>query len=464
MCDGDGRMLKLVFCVSSLSQTPALKFKLFFLIVLLLFSFIATNAQSLYVLKYRYDGKNGLENQQVFLLRNGNGTGFMRIAYVDSANAKNLVEVEMLESVETNSDTDTGSARIAFVGREQRAILGNVFNKVPGIHFLLNKETGFFEPSSVFFADEMGIKRTLPLDEVRLLQKEDLTKELVLQYFTRTDDFYTHLFEAKPRGSTSLEQQKVQLHLVLVANTEDRTIGRSCIIDKDATQKLYAEIAHYLGIRFNAVVIAGKDFSKINVETAINSLRPGKEDIIVFYYSGHGFNDFKNAGTRYPFLDLRDKTSQKYGGKYTLNIESIYKEIVRKGARMNLVFSDCCNNDPSQSSLVSGNASTTRGSRLEWSMDNCKTLFMDEKPLSMLMTGAAKGELSAGNPKDGGFFTYNFRESLEEAMRPFSNNISWPGLLTVAQKQTSEMAKRTICRQLDESYKKCEQNPVFNVE
>jgi Caspase domain len=451
-------------CIFPISNPLTLKFKLSFLLGVWLFFFIAADAQSLYVLKYHFYVKNGLENRHAFLLRNGNGTGFMRIASVDSTNAQNLVEVEMLESAEANSDTVAGAGRIAFVGREQRAILGNVSSKAPGILFLLNKETGFFEPSSVFFADEMAIKRTVPLDEVKLLQKEDLTKELVLQYFTRKEDFYINLFEAKQRGLNPRDQQQVQLHLVVVANTEDRTIGRSCIIDKDATQKLYGEVAGYLGIRFNAIVIAGKDFSKINVETAINSLKPAKEDIVVFYYSGHGFNDFKNSNTRYPFLDLRDKPSQKYGGKYTLNIESIYREIVKKGARMNLVFSDCCNNDPAQSSLASANASVTRGSRLEWSMDNCKTLFMDEKPLSMLMTGAAKGELSAGNPKDGGFFTYNFRESLEEAMRPFSNNISWPGLLTAAQKQTSEMAKRTICRQLDESFKKCEQNPVFNVE
>ncbi len=437
-----------------------MKFNLPLLLVFVLFSAVA-GAQSLYVLKYHFDGKNGVENYQAFLLRNGNGTGLMRIEYVDSTNTRNLVEVEILESAETKSDINAG---IDFAGRGQRAILGNRFSKTPGIHFLLKPQTGFFEPSFIFFTDEMEVRKTYPLDEVKWLQKEDLTKELVLHYFTKKDDFYINLFEAKQRGLTPQEQQQVQLHLVLVANTEDRTIGRSCITDKDAVHKLYEEVAHYLGIRFNPIVIAGKDFSKINVQTAINSLRPAKEDIIVFYYSGHGFNDFKNVNTRYPFLDLRDKTSQKYGGRYTLNIESIYREIIQKGARMNLVFSDCCNNDPAQSSLVSANAIATRGSRLEWSMDNCKTLFMDDKRLSMLMTGATKGELSAGNPKDGGFFTYNFRESLEEAMRPFSNNVTWQGLLTVTLKQTSEMAKRTICRQLDESFKKCEQNPVFIVE
>jgi Caspase domain len=451
----------LAFYVSFLSQTPpVLKFKLLTLLVLLLLSF-ESEAQSLYSLKYHFDGKNGLENHRVFLLRNGNGTGLMRIEYVDSTNTRNLIEIEISESAEITDDNNTG---IAFVGTAQRAILGHGFSKAPGIHFLLNRQTDFFEPAFIFFTDEIGAKKAYPLYEVKLLQKDDLTKDLVSQYFIKKDDFYINLFEAKQRGSTPLEQQQVQLHLILVANTEDRTIGRSCIVDKDAVNKLYGEVARYLGIRFNPVIIAGKDFSKTNVETAINSLRPVKEDIIVFYYSGHGFNDHKKTNTRYPFLDLRDKATQKYGGRYTLNIESIYREIIQKGARMTLVFSDCCNNDPAQSSLVSANAAATRGSRLEWSMDNCKALFMDDKRLSMLMTGATKGELSAGNPKDGGFFTYNFRESLEEAMRPFSNNVSWQGLLTVAQKQTVQMAARTICRQPDESFKKCEQNPVFHIE
>lgn len=439
-----------------------MKFKLPALFAFLLFAYTA-NAQSLFELKYHFEIKKGREDYKAFMLRNEDGTGIMRIEYFDlQTKTRNIVETDMVESYGIDEKGNADSNMLIYVGLDQRMILGNVLYQPDNFVFELNKQTHYFEPSFVISFAENGKEDIGILDEVRLLQQTDLTKELVLQYFTEKDEFYINLFETEVRALTPMER-KTQLHLILVANTEDRKIGKTCAIDKESTHKLYNEIADYLGIHFNPIVIAGKDFSKLNVERAINELRPGTEDIVIFYYSGHGFNDLKN-NTKYPFLDLRDKASQKYGDPYTMNIESIYQQLKRKGARMNLVFGDCCNNDPSQSSNISGEAASTRVSSIGWNMDNCRALFMNNKKLSMLLAAASKGQLSAGNAADGGFFTFNFSESLEKAMGPFSNNVSWPGLLSVAQKQTIERAKRTACRQPDESVKRCEQTPLYNIE
>jgi hypothetical protein len=51
-------------------------------------------------------------------------------------------------------------------------------------------------------------------------------------------------------------------------------------------------------------------------------------------------------------------------------------------------------------------------------LKNCRALFMNDKPLSVLMTAASKGELSAGN-STGGIFTFNFREFIGEILWPF---------------------------------------------
>ena len=131
---------------------------------------------------------------------------------------------------------------------------------------------------------------------------------------------------------------------------------------------------------------------------------------------------------------------------------------------MNLVFSDCCNNDPSQSSNISTDVASTRTSSIGWDMDNCRALFMNPKPMSILMTAAAKGELSAGNTNDGGIFTFNFRETLEKFMGPFSNNVAWNSLVTTAKTQTINKANHTWCKQDDNTRKVCVQNPVFKVE
>ena len=55
--------------------------------------------------------------------------------------------------------------------------------------------------------------------------------------------------------------------------------------------------------------ISGKTYGKKNAEAAIKKLNPGPNDIVVFYYSGHGF---RKAGPnpRFPLIDLRAKPTK----------------------------------------------------------------------------------------------------------------------------------------------------------
>jgi hypothetical protein len=91
---------------------------------------------------------------------------------------------------------------------------------------------------------------------------------------------------------------------------------------------------------------------------------------------------------------------------------------------------------------------------------------MNTKRQSILMTAAQKGELSAGNSQDGGFFTFNFRQSLEKniGIADKGKGPTWNDIATIARMQTIARANRTKCRMPDESLKICVQNPVFRME
>lgn len=115
------------------------------------------------------------------------------------------------------------------------------------------------------------------------------------------------------------------------------------------------------------------------MDKAVSSVRPGPNDIVVFYYSGHGFNEV-DEGYQFPYLDLRDKGFQHYGGPFTLNIESIYQKLKAKGGRLNLVLSDCCNRDPTSGALVSSEGASTRTSSIGWSKENCQALSCRKDP------------------------------------------------------------------------------------
>ncbi len=439
-----------------------MKYKILLLLTSFLFS-LPVFSQSLFKLNYHFTVKKGREDYKALLLRNEDGTGTIRIEFFDlETKARNLVEMETVESYGADDAGKEDTTILIYVGLEQKQVLGKVMYKPENFVFELNKQTHYYEPSFVLSINDDGTEDMGVLDNVRLLQQEDLTQEFMLQYFTQNDEVFENLFVNQTRD-LSVSEKQTQLFLVLVANTEDRTIGKTCVIDKDATYKTFSEVAEYLGIQFKPTVIAGKDFTKANVDNAINTLRPGKKDIVVFYYSGHGFNE-PGGRNNYPFLDLRDKTFQAFGDPYTLNVENIYANIKAKGARLNLVFSDCCNNLPTQTTNVNPEGASTRSSSIGWNMDNCRALFMNDAPLSLLMTAAAKGELSAGNSNNGGIFTFNFRETLEKSMGPFSNEVTWNSLLASTQKQTTARAKRSLCAQADESLQRCTQNPVYKME
>ena len=77
------------------------------------------------------------------------------------------------------------------------------------------------------------------------------------------------------------------------------------------------------------------------------------------------------------------------------------------------------------------------------------------------MTAAAKGEESAGNPNDGGFFTFNFRETLEKYMAPAYKNITWEKIVQSAQKETIAKANRNLCPLEDgKGFRQCHQTPI----
>lgn len=434
------------------------------LISILAFCSCACYAQSsVYEFEYYFDINNTRESYNAFMVRNGDGTGFMRVRYIDDATKTPIIIDMMMQEHYMGDEKDktaTDSSILVFEGFDPQVIVGPKDEKYDPDIFLFykNETTGYYEPAAVVSTDDNG-KDVEGVFKMNLLNENNLTKELVSKYFTPEDGVFENIFEeATVRIPPS--QKNTRLFLLIVANTDDISIGPTCVVDKDATYKTFSQLAEFMQIKFMPKVIFGKDFTKVNVDNAINAINPNPEDIIVFYYSGHGFA-YTTDNHVFPYLDLRDKAFQNFGGEFTLNMEDIYKRIKSKGARLNLVLSDCCNADPSQSNTISTDVATTRTSSIGWNMENCKALFMDASPISVLMTAASKGELSAGN-STGGIFTFNFRESLEKSIGHFANNVSWQQLLTSAQQQTVTKAQRTWCDK--EKKIVCKQKPTYTLE
>ncbi len=438
------------------------------LLAVLVFISKCIAAQSLFEFKYYFGEKKDKEEYKAFLLRNEDGTGFIRVKYIDPDSKKTvLVDMDMEEQYGSDDKGKTDTNILVFEGKNPQVIIGDANEKYdPDIFwFSKNEETGFYEPWAVISSDdEADTHSEGVIEEMRLLEEKDLTQDFILEYFTSDDEVYKNLFVNKTKTPT-LPSQTANFYLVVVANTSDKSIGTTVVKDKTKVIENYAQVARLLNLKFNSVALSGKEFSKANVETAINNLHPGFNDIVVFYYSGHGFND-KGSSSKYPFMDLRTDPLKEYPtvGVNALNIENVYKQIVAKGARLNIVISDCCNADIGMSSTSAAQVNVTRPSTLGPNLNSYISLFLDNKPVSILMTAAAKGERSGGNDNDGGIFTNNFMISFDKYTgKFFEKTPTWDDIIQLAQKQTITRATISICEQPDGSFQKCRQTPVYEI-
>ncbi|MGG9962837.1 caspase family protein [Ferruginibacter sp. SUN106] len=434
------------------------------LTILLVFAIGCTAySQSVYYLNYRFTNIQDTTLYHVFLVRYDDGTGFYRVRFYDDVSKEDvLVDLNMEEMYAVDKKGNIDQTKLYFKGSDPEIIAGDKSIKYypERFWFKMDTRTGVYEPWGVTSPDEKGTAQGKFVDPPELIDQQDLTKDFVSIFFLENEDFYENLFTTTSRALTP-DQKKTQLHIIIVANTEDESIGNTCVLDKDRTLKTFKDLAEYLGIGFDPKVIFGSDYNKQNVQNAIQSLNPGAKDIVVFYYSGHGFSN-QNDTRQFPNMALSNKSYEDALAS-SMNIEDVFSTIKKKGARFNLVFSDCCNNNPDDKASVSCDIPRTRSSSLGWSLDNCKTLFMNEKPMSILMTAATKGELSNGNASYGGFFTNQFRTELVNYFGPFHQNVTWDAILEEAKKQTTEKAEKTRCSDSGQPVKTYKQHPVYKI-
>ncbi len=441
---------------------------LFFILLILLLTGTTAISQTLYEYKYYFKEGTVQDEYKAFFVRNDDGTGFVRVAFTDPVDKQyTVVEMKIQEHYDEDKNGNPDSSLLIVETYDPVILLGNKNNGYHPDYFCFHKseEDGFYEPISVLSPDEQEKLHEGIITSVRLLDSKDLNKDFVSEFFTPDEAFYTNLFDVAIRRPTNKPgKPTTKLHLLIVANTEDASIGSTCVIDKNATLKTFGEIAEYMKIPFEPTVIFGKNYNKNNVENAINALQPGKDDIVIFYYSGHGFSNL-NDGNTFPYIDLRTKDFESIGGANAMNMQQIYNNIKLKGARLNIVLSDCCNADPGLTNNTSSGMASLRHSSLGWSIQNCQQLFLNQRPTSILMTAAAKGEVSAGNNAFGGFFTFNFRETLQKNLGLFGQFVTWEQLLKTAKTQTITKANNTICPNMNgNGFSACKQNPVFILE
>lgn len=250
-------------------------------------------------------------------------------------------------------------------------------------------------------------------------------------------------------------EPKPRLFLITVIDSDDEIIGKRCEKDLEEITETFNQLTQWLDIAVGvSKTIKGNEFSKAAVNEAIDvwlkSQQPNKSDIVVFYYSGHGFR-FSSDVSIYPRMWLKTSKDKTIETNNLSMEEDVYDRIVKMGAGVNIVLSDCCNSVPgvtpsfAESSLVAEKTNALKQEELEQYIQDFDKLFMPDMPLSIIATASDSTELAGGTPSMGGFFTHFFLEALDMSIYDDELEPVWENILNYAKEEARKKALGGLC-------------------
>lgn len=241
------------------------------------------------------------------------------------------------------------------------------------------------------------------------------------------------------------------VHVMVVGDTNDAKIGSAVKTDIRLFDKLVTDlrsIASSNGYSLKTHIMIGNDCSPSYVNNAINSLS-ANNDIIIFYYTGHGGRSHKDDATsRFPRMCLGSRYADQW-----IKVSDCLDRLRAKGPKFILMITDCCN---SYYDRKSSDQSATLY-KFSGNYDVLRKLFFESTGYASI-TGASPGEYGWCTPY-GAYLTLSFLDQLNKAINTNNTSITWQQLMEAVSYDTFETTNKLYkARRISNS-----QRPVYEV-
>lgn len=242
------------------------------------------------------------------------------------------------------------------------------------------------------------------------------------------------------------------IHFILFAATNDFKVGAASDAALRYFQYEFVPLLGNVGFNVRPQFFAGSDFTRSNMDNVVSNLRTNSNDIIIFYYTGHGYNNCSAPNPNdYPTLLVGANDGENVPGKSKAEMD-VFNVLRTKPHKLLLTIAESCNNcdrrnAPAIPRMVSYDAADV-------DVIKFKNLFLSSG--DYLVSSSRKGESSYGLQI--GFFTGAFVDVLkEETAKDGQSTPSWNSIFNkTATRTTNDASKST-----DDNGNQCIQHPQF---
>ncbi len=209
------------------------------------------------------------------------------------------------------------------------------------------------------------------------------------------------------------------LHAIIITDTSDPSLHADQ--DRDNLKQLVANIHEATGLESNSTVIEVVPHSGYEkVKNAVTDLPVTAEDVVIFYYVGHGVNTDK-PNIPWPAMAVEGEGIDTKDDKL-VELNWVKETLSNKSPRLLIAIADTCNEFLSEPSRGGG---TILGEGMGSYQQAYRKLFLGYQGL--IMAAGASPEQKAFSNQGGGRFTQQWLTSLKEELKsaePDWNNIA----------------------------------------
>lgn len=232
------------------------------------------------------------------------------------------------------------------------------------------------------------------------------------------------------------------LHCLFFAANEDKQIGKGVQVSLQKLRQQMGTVAEQTQLQYQEQVFINSNFSLAALDNALGSLNTSTQDVVLFYFIGHGV---QSENSPYPDLVFLPSFRKNEVATNTRNLQDIYGSLSdNQNARLMIIVGEACND---RYSPVGAMGADIEAEDKEPRAEQFRNLFLQEEG-SYILASSKPGQKSYMHREKGGLFTQAFVNAMN-------------GVLADDDAATMQRFARRIKAETEKLTQKIEQEPLI---